>query len=132
MVVMQLSSQGFAEHYENMTEDELEGEGHRTRLENHGVCFPPFAHKAHRLPVASRNPFRHPDMYPVPFGTLSVSEYYRPIYQSLPMDHSGAPRHVRDLIRDPEQHSVINSHNSYNTISSTNVKRADPTGSRTM
>ena len=50
----------------------------------------------------------------------------------LSPDHSGVPRHVRDHIRDSEQHSVTNIHNSYNTISSTNVKRADPTGSRTM
>ena len=39
-VVMQLSPQGFAEHYENMTKDELEGEGRRTRLGNRGVCCP--------------------------------------------------------------------------------------------
>jgi len=37
---------------------------------------------------------------------------YHPIYQSLPLDHSGAPRHVRDLIRDSEQHSVTTIHNS--------------------
>ena len=47
-------------------------------------------------------------------------------------DHSRVPRHVRDLISDSEQHSIINIHNSYSTISSTNVKHADPTGSRTM
>ena len=29
------------------------------------------------------------------------------IYKSLPLDHSGTPRDVRDLIRDSEQHSVI-------------------------
>ena len=29
------------------------------------------------------------------------------IYKSLPPDHSGTPRYVRDLIRDSEQHSVI-------------------------
>ena len=37
---MQLSPQGFAEHYENMTEDELEGEGRRTWLGNRGVSCP--------------------------------------------------------------------------------------------
>jgi hypothetical protein len=72
------------------------------------------------------------DKYPIQSETLPVSEYYHPIYQSLPLDHFETPRHVRDLIRDSEQHSVTKSHNSYNTISSTNVKRADPTGSRTM
>ena len=39
-VVMQLSLQGFAEHYENMTENKLEGEGYRTQLGNRGVCCP--------------------------------------------------------------------------------------------
>ena len=48
-------------------------------------------------------------------GTLPVSEYHRPIYQSLPLDHFETPRHVRDLIRDSEQHSVTKSHNSYDT-----------------
>ena len=36
--------------------------------------------------------------------TLPVSEYYRPIYQSLPLDHFETPRHVRVLIQDFEQH----------------------------
>src|SRR3989337_845795 len=67
-----------------------------------------------------------------PRGLYPLAEPYHPIYQSLPPNHFGAPRHVRDLIRDSEQHSITNIHNSYNTISSTNVKRADPTGSRTM
>ena len=48
-------------------------------------------------------------------GTLQVSEYYHPIYQSLPLDHFKTPRHVCVLIRDSEQHSVTKSHNSYNT-----------------
>ena len=65
-------------------------------------------------------------------GTLPESKHYYPIYQTLSPDHSGVPRHVRDLIPDSEQHSVINIHNSYSTISSTNVKRADPTSLRTM
>ena len=34
--------------------------------------------------------------------TLPVSEYYLPIYQSLPLNHFETPRHVRDLIRDSE------------------------------
>ena len=40
---------------------------------------------------------------PVSPGTLSVSEYSLPIYESLPLDHFETPRHVRDLIRDSEQ-----------------------------
>ena len=47
--------------------------------------------------------------------TLLVSKYYCPIYESLPINHFETPRHVRDLIRDSEQHSVTKSHNSYNT-----------------
>ena len=64
-------------------------------------------------------------MYPIHYGTLLMAEYYHPIYLSLPLDHLKTPRHVRDLIRDSEQHLVTKSHNSYNTISSSNVKRAD-------
>ena len=33
-------------------------------------------------------------------------------YQSLLPDHSGVPRHIRDLIQNSEQHSVTNIHNS--------------------
>ena len=75
---------------------------------------------------------KHPEPLPMNSGTLPETKHYYPIYQSLSPDHSGAPHHVCDLIRDSEQHSVTNIHNSYNTISSTNVKRADPTGSRMM
>ena len=39
--------------------------------------------------------------------TLPVAETGLPIYKSLPPDHSGTPRDVRDLIRDSEQHSVV-------------------------
>src|SRR4051812_14400972 len=44
-----------------------------------------------------------------------MSEYYRSIYESLPLDHFETTHHVRDLIRDSEQHSVTKSRNSYNT-----------------
>ena len=66
------------------------------------------------------------------FRNLSGDQTLLSTYQSLLPDRSGVPRHIRDLISDSEQHSVINIHNSYSTISSMNVKRADPTGSRTM
>ena len=39
-------------------------------------------------------------------GTLPVSEYSRPIYQSLCLDHFETPRYVRDHIRDSELTSV--------------------------
>ena len=43
---------------------------------------------------------------PESLGTFPISEYSRPIYQSLCLDHFETPRHVRDLIRDSEQPSV--------------------------
>ena len=46
-----------------------------------------------------------PSSDPVSPGTLPVSEYSLPIYESLPVDHFETPRHVRDLIRDSEQTS---------------------------
>ena len=39
--------------------------------------------------------------------TFPMAETRLPIYNSLPLDHSGTPRDVRDLIRDSEQLSVI-------------------------
>src|SRR5215216_29368 len=96
------------------------------------LCFPSWPIRPISLPGGARNPFPVTRYVPGTTGTLPVSDYYRPIYESLPLDHLETPRHVRDLIQDSEQHSVTKSHNSYNTISSTNVKRADPTGSRTM
>ena len=66
------------------------------------------------------------NMYLVPSGTLPLSEYHRPIYQSLPLDHFKTPHHVHDLNWDSEQHPVTKSHNSFNTISSSNVKHAHP------
>ena len=98
-----------------------------------GACLSPsWPIKAHVVAGGMRGT---PSGDPICTGTpktLLVSEYYHPIYESLPLDHFETPHHVRDLIQDSEQHSVTKSHNSYNTKSSSNVKRADPTGSRTM
>ena len=58
---------------------------------------------------------RYSDKYPKRPKTVPVSEYHRPIYQSLHLDYFETPRHVCDLIRDSEQHLVTKSHNSYNT-----------------
>ena len=65
------------------------------------------------------------------FRNLSGDQTLLSTYQSLLPDHSGVPRHIRDLIRNSEQHSSP-TYITHSTISSTNVKRADPTGSRTM
>ena len=84
------------------------------RPEGEGARGPPWqplslstkAHMAHYFsrggsgnPPALRFSLKSP-------GTLPVSEYSRPIYQSLCLDHFETPRHVRDHIRDSEQTSV--------------------------
>ena len=43
---------------------------------------------------------------PIAPKTFPVTKTGLSIYKSLPPDHSGTPRDVRDLIRDSEQHSV--------------------------
>ena len=95
------------------------------------VRFPSWPIRPISFVGGARNPFRWSDKYPVTPETLPVSEYHRPIYKSLPLDHLETPL-IRDLIRDSEQHSLTKPHNSYNNISSSNVKCANPTGSRTM
>ena len=82
-----------------------EGEGAR------GPPWPPLslstkAHVAHYLsPGGSGNP---PALRfsPKTSGTPLVSEYSRPIYQSLCLDHFETPHYVRDHIWDSEQTSV--------------------------
>ena len=59
-------------------------------------------------PVASQYSEKSPNLN----GTIPVSVYNLPIYQSLPLDHFETPRHVRELIRDSKKTSVIKSHNS--------------------
>ena len=52
--------------------------------------------------------------FPKSPGTLPVSEYSRPIYQSLYLEHFETPCHVRDHIRDSEQplvHQNAKTHN---------------------
>ena len=47
---------------------------------------------------------------PESLGTFPKSEYSRPIYRSLRLDHFETPRHVPDLIRDSELLRYINIH----------------------
>ena len=54
------------------------------------------------VPVTSRCSGKMP-MSP---GTIPMSKYRLPIYQSLCLDHFETPRHVRDHIRDSELTSV--------------------------
>ena len=60
-------------------------------------------------PANSRN---SPVLRKIPesLGTFPMSEYSRPIYRSLRLDHFETPRHVPDLIRDSELLRYINIH----------------------
>ena len=72
-------------------------------------CCPLSPLKAHQGPILPRGvpvTLRHSGLIRNFSGTLPVSEYSRPIYQSLCLDHFETPRHVRDHIRDSEQPSV--------------------------
>ncbi len=60
----------------------------------------------------SRWPSGTPGTLPEIPETFPVAKTGLPIYQSLPPDHSGAPRDIQDLIRDSEQPSVTSIHNS--------------------
>ena len=76
------------------------------------LSFSPMAHEGPLLPRGVPVTPRFSELYPNHFETISVSEYHRTIYQSLPLDHFETPRLVRDLIQDSEQHWVTKSHNS--------------------
>ena len=75
-----------------------------------GQGAPPTAHVAPRdrlpHPVDPRDPSGGPGTIPVTPKLVPMAEIALPIYNSLPLDHSGTPRDVWDLIRDSEQHSV--------------------------
>src|SRR4051812_10981460 len=81
------------------------GEGAHSSLVGWFAPFP-WPLKPPNTGRGSRNTFRSCWSSPGTSGTLLHSKTLRPIYQSLPPDHSEAPRHVRDLIRDSEQSSV--------------------------
>ena len=60
-----------------------------------------------RTPLESPRTFRKlPGTIPEKTELFPEPEQQLSIYKSLPPDHSGTPRDVRDLIRDSEQHSV--------------------------
>ena len=64
------------------------------------------AHMAHYFSRGGSGNPPAPRFSPKSPGTLPVSEYSRPIYQSLCLDHFETPRYVRDHIRDSELTSV--------------------------
>ena len=87
----------------------LEGEGAR------GLPWPPllFSTKAHVGPLNPRGGSGNPQysgIYPITPETIPLSEYSRPIYQSLCLDHFETPCHVPDLIRDSELLRYIKTH----------------------
>src|SRR3954466_12830206 len=51
-----------------------------------------------------------PPKIPDSLGTFPMSEYSRPIYRSLCLDHFETPRHVPDPIRDSELLRYIKTH----------------------
>ena len=53
--------------------------------------------------VDPRTPFGTPGTIPIMRETFPATKIRLPIYKSLPPDHSGTPRDIRDLIRDSEQ-----------------------------
>ena len=73
--------------------------------------------EAHYFPGGSGNP---PVLrfFPKTPGTLPVSEYSHPIYQSLCLDHFETPRHVRDHIRDSNNLRYIKIHKLIMKLSS--------------
>ena len=70
------------------------------------------AHEAHDFPRGVLVTPRYSDKISESLGTIPMSEYNLPIYESLPLDRFKTPRHVRDLIQDSEQTSVTKTHNS--------------------
>ena len=79
---------------------------------------PLMPNKAHiLLPPYSRN---SPVLRKIPesLGSFPMSEYSRPIYQSLRLDHFETPRHVADLIQDSELLRYIKTHKHIIKLSS--------------
>ena len=83
--------------------DHGEGRGHLLRP------FSPFPYGPLRPNMNSRNSPVLPKI-PESLGTFPMSEYSRPIYRSLRLDHFETPRHVLDLIQDSELLRYIKTH----------------------
>ena len=76
-----------------------------------GHLLPPllFSLRAHEGPITpGRVPVtpRYSGKMLISHGTIPMSKYRLPIYQSLCLDHFKTPHHVRDHIRDSGQTSV--------------------------
>ena len=64
----------------------------------HGALLDGWPH-----PVDPRDPSGGPGTIPATPETFPMAKTGPPIYKSSPLDHSGTPHDVRDLIRDSEQ-----------------------------
>lgn len=76
---------------------------------------PPLSTRAHEGPIVPWGVLvtsQYSLTYPILPKTIPVSECNLAIYRSLSLEHFETPHHVRDLIRDSEQTSVIKTHNS--------------------
>ena len=69
---------------------------YRPRRTPYSPCGPPGQ-------VDPWTPFGTPGTIPIKCETFPATKIRLPIYKSLPPDHSGTPRDVRDLIRDSKQ-----------------------------
>ena len=101
-------------------EKEKEGRGHPLSLVQFGPVhgegarpslrpFSPFLYGPLRPNTNSRNSPVLPKI-PKSLGTFPMSEYSRPIYRSLCLDHFETPRHIHNLIRDSELLRYIKTH----------------------
>ena len=73
------------------------------------LAAPPLLHFRLMRPINPPGGSGNPPVlrfYPKLSGTIPVSEYSRPIYQSSCLDHFETSRHVRDHMRDSELTSV--------------------------
>ena len=84
-------------------------QGARPALGNPSL-FPAGPNKAQYFSPA--NSHNSPVLRKIPesLGTFPKSEYSRPIYRSLRLDHFETPRHVPDLIRDSKLLRYIITH----------------------
>ena len=88
----------------------LGGRGARPCPGRLSSLFPLKPNKAHilLLPYSRNSPVLR--KITEPLGTFLMSEYSRPIYRSLCLDHFETPRHVPDLIQDSELLRYIKTH----------------------
>src|SRR4051812_47078306 len=83
------------------------------------LAQPPLSPRGPLWPITSSGvPVTPPALRfsPKSLGTIPMSEYSRPIYQSLCLDHFETPRHVRDHIRNSKLLRYIKIHKLIITV----------------